>query len=291
MVETVACNLCSSSEARARPEKTRFLNIEPPFGIAECLSCGFLFQSPRPTLVELKKMYATHPYYSEKNASRGERRTGFYEARMRRLESFKPKRGDVLSIGCLEGGYFLKVARSFGWQVEGVEFSEILREHARSALDIDVKLAEGWDLASFAGNLYDVIYSHSLEHVLDARRTLQQCRGLLKQDGLLVLEVPNQFYSLKDKLKAGFLALTGHRTSGLFYQETKAEFHTYFFNPRTLRRILTSEGFELLSFRTYMPSHPVYTSNPTGRWLQEAIYAVGGIFERGPSMEAIARVT
>jgi hypothetical protein len=76
----------------------------------------------------------------------------------------------------------------------------------------------------------------------------------------------------------------------MFYQEVKAEFHTFFFNPHTLRELLVSEGYEILSLRTYLPNHPVYLFNPRGRWLQEFIYAIGGLVGRGPCIEVVAKL-
>ena len=287
MPEIVPCNLCSSERLQDEVEKAEFLNMAPSLGVARCKECNFLFQSPRPTRGDLKQMYETHPYYSADNATRGESRQDFYNARFARVEEISGPPGKMLGLGCLEGGYALQVAASRGWQVNGVEFSEILADHARQQLDLDVVVADAWDLSALSPGNYDLIYSHSLEHVPDARHSVAGCHSLLKPGGFLVLEVPNQFYSLKDILKRVFMSLLPGRKH-LFYQEVKAEFHTYFFNPQTIRRLLTSEGFEILSLRTYIPGHPVYLSNPRWRWLQEAIYAAGGVVGRGPCIEIIA---
>jgi SAM-dependent methyltransferase len=234
-------------------------------------------------------MYESHPYYASENVDRGESRLSFYDARFSRVEKLKGETGQMLSIGCLEGGYALQQAKARGWQVQGVEFSSILAGHARRQLELDVVVADAWDLVSLGDQAYDLVYSHSLEHVPDARYSIAQSRRLLKPDGLLMLEVPNQFYSLKDKLK-DLLTTLAPRSNRMFYQEVKAEFHTFFFNPHTLRELLVSEGYEILSLRTYLPNHPVYLFNPRGRWLQEFIYAIGGLVGRGPCIEVVAKL-
>ncbi len=233
-------------------------------------------------------MYESNPYYALDNATRGESRQGFYDARFTRVEKLKGAVGKMLAIGCLEGGYALLRAQARGWQVKGMEFSDILAGYACRQLGLDVAVADSWDLGGLGDDKYDLIYSHSLEHVPDARYTIAQSRALLQPDGLLVLEVPNQFYSLKDKLKRIITALSPG-LKGLFHQEVKAEFHTFFFDPRSIRSLLGGEGYEILSFRTYLPNHPVYLYNPRWRWLQESIYAIGGLLERGPCIEVIAR--
>ncbi|MBK7971871.1 MAG: methyltransferase domain-containing protein [Deltaproteobacteria bacterium] len=131
----------------------------------------------------------------------------------------------------------------------------------------------------------------SLEHVPDPRRTLRQCRDLLVDGGLLLIDVPNQFHSLKDRLKMAGRGVAGARFDHWFFGEVAAEFHMTFFDPRTLRRALAEEGFEVLELRTHLPWHPVYLANPRGRWIQEMLYRIGGRFERGPSIEVIARAT
>jgi len=289
MPETVACNICGSPNSVPQPDKTRFLNIPEPLMVSRCNECKLVFLSPRGTIEEIRDLYHSHPYYAKSNANRGENRRQFYDLRFARLEKWMPDRGRMLSIGCLEGGYALVVAEARGWNVVGVEFSEILAGYAREQLGVRVEVAEAWDLSGLADNTFDAIYTHSFEHFLDPRRTLQECRRLLAPDGFIMFEVPNQFYSLKDKLKMAVLKGSPAKVKNLFYAKAAAELHTYFFDPHTVRRLMESEGFEILDFRTYLPRHPVYLCNPTGRWLQESIYAIGGLFGRGPSMEIVLR--
>ena len=290
MPETVACNLCGTANGSSQPEKARFLGIPEPLGISCCGRCGFVYLNPRPTIPELAAIYTTHPFYSAENATRGEPWRPFFASRMDRLERWRPQRGTMLGVGCLDGGYALEVAQSRGWSVLGIEFSETLAAHARERLGLEVNVVEAWDLASVAGRRFDVIHSLIFEHLPDARATLGHCRRLLSNQGLLILEVPNTFRSLKNTIRAAVIELAGSKAQRLFYGDAPAEVHSYYFDPGTIRTLLTSEGFEVLELRTYLPRHPVYLANPHLRWLQELIYAVGGMFERGPGIEVIARL-
>ncbi|MBI2902474.1 MAG: class I SAM-dependent methyltransferase [Candidatus Methylomirabilis oxyfera] len=289
MPETVACNLCGIADGVPQPWKARFLRIPQPFGIYRCRRCGLTYQNPRPTPSELAAIYATHPYYSTANVTRGEPRQRFYASRMERLERRRPQRGTMLGMGCLDGGYALEVAQRRGWRVSAIEFSPILAAHAREQLGVEVEVAEAWDLSSVAGRRFDVIYSRSLEHFLDPRATLRHCWKLVAHEGLLMLDVPNTFHSLKDKIKRPIVALMGSKAIPSSHGEFPSEVHTYYFDPRTIRRLLEGERFEVLELRTYLPHNPVYLANPRLRWLQELLYAVGGLFDRGPSIEVIAR--
>jgi len=195
----------------------------------------------------------------------------------------------MLGIGCLDGGYSLAAAQSRGWRVSAIEFSRIRAAHAREQLGIEVEVVKAWDLSSVAGRQFDVIYSRDFEHLPDPRTALRHCHKLLVHEGLLMLATPNTFHSLKNMIKEPIVNLAGSKATRLSHREFPAEVHYYYFDPRTIRTLLTSEGFEILGFRTYLPRHPTYHANPRLRRLRELLYAVGGLFDRGPSIELIAR--
>jgi len=288
MPETVPCGLCGDASGVAQPHKARFINTDPPLGVCRCRRCGLLYLNPRLTVDELAELYATHPYYAADNATRGGSRQSFYAAKMARLERWRPQRGTMLAIGCLEGGYALQVAQGRGWQVEAVEASPILAAHARSALNVSVHVARAWDLSHFAGRRFDVIYSHSFEHLLWPRQTLRQCAQLLAADGVLFLEVPQQFFSTMELLKRALFQLGGTRFDGWIQREPRVGFHTYFFTPKTIRALLAAEGFTVLASRTYLPGHPIYLGKGRRRWVQEVMHAAGACVGRGPCIEVVA---
>lgn len=288
MPETVRCPLCRRGPGAVDSRKTRLLDLHEPCAISRCQACGFVFLNPRPTVDELAQMYAADPYYAEDNATRGAGRRRFNLARMERLERWRPERGSMLGLGCLEGGYALEVGRSRGWRVAGVEFSPILVGHARATLGIDVEVSHAWDRSPLGGRRFDVIFSQSLEHVPDPHATLAQCRELLAPGGLLMLEVPNQFHALIDVLKLAVVRMAGDGAYRWFHRNLTFEFHTLYFTPRTLRALLAHEGFDVLALRTHLRSHPLYLGKGRRRWLQGPIHALGGLVRRGPCIEVIA---
>jgi SAM-dependent methyltransferase len=286
--ETVSCALCGSRDGVSQPGKTRLLNVRPPYAICRCEQCGFLYLNPRPTVDELLQMYLTDPYYAADNATRGAARRAFYHARMERLEVWRPERGRLIGIGCLDGGYAIETARTRGWQVAAVEFSPILAQHARVALGIDVRVSRAWDLSPFSGDRVDAIMSQSLEHVPDPRVTLDQCRELLVPGGILMLEVPNQFHALIDALKMAVIGVRGDEAYRWFHRTLTFEFHTLYFTPTTIRGLLERHGFAVLAVRTHLRAHPLYLGKGRRRWLQGPIHALGGLVGRGPCIEVIA---
>ena len=288
MPETTICNLCGSNEAFLRHGYKRFLDLEDPFNICECQHCGLIYMSPRPSPAELIEMYANEPYFSKQNANRGASRIEFYTSRMRRLEKFNPQRGRLLGIGCLEGGYALEIAQNRGWDVLGIESSKILSSYARENLAINVETVDGWDLSKVPSDSFDAVYTHSFEHFSDPRSVLKQMFRALKPEGTLMIEAPNQIYSLKDKVRRVLMFALGRYRELVFRKPPPLHFHLYYFGSHTLRTMIESEGFKLRELRTYIPRHPVYLCNPKGKWVQELLYMVGGFFGSGPSIEVIA---
>jgi 2-polyprenyl-3-methyl-5-hydroxy-6-metoxy-1,4-benzoquinol methylase len=207
---------------------------------------------------------------------------------MRRLESAVPQKGRLLGIGCLEGGYALEIAQDLGWDVTGVESSNILASYARDHLSIDVQTVHSWDLSELPADSFDAVYTHSFEHFSDPRAMLGQCYRVLKPSGTIMIEVPNQFYCLKDKVRMLAMEILGDHCYRIFIKSTPMHFHLYYFGQKTISEMLLSEGFSIHKLRTYIPGHPVYLRNPRGKWLQESLYALGGLFGRGPSLEIVA---
>jgi SAM-dependent methyltransferase len=289
LAERVACALCGGREATPQPLLTRYSCNPEPYSVCRCDGCGLVYLSPRPTIDELSRMYAENPYYGHDNAGRGAGRLPFYRSRWRRLERLVGRPGRLLGVGCLEGGQSLQVAQQLGWQVTGVESSEVLAAHARDELGVDVRVSRAWDLSGMPDGEFDAVYSHSLEHVSDPRGMLRQARRCLKPRGVLLVEVPNQFNSLKERMKLALLRAPGLRAERWLHLDPRFGFHVYFFTPRTLRALAEDEGFEVEALRTYLPRHPVYLSRPPKSWLQELLHLVGGIAGLGPSIELTAR--
>lgn len=289
MPETVDCILCERGPIAKMPSLTRYALLSPELAVSRCRSCGLTFQSPRSTPAELGERYLSHPYYAEDNASRGEKRMVFYDRRIARLERWQTHRGRLLGIGCLEGGHALQVAKKRGWDVQAVESSPILAEHARS-LGLAIEQNPAWDISKFQRNQFHAICSHSFEHLVNPRETLIECHRLLAPGGVLMLEVPNQFWSLKELLKRAVFAITADgakRSLSLDTGELNA-FHTYFFSTRTFTALLEATGFHVKSLTTYLPDHPVYLGSGWKRRFQELTHWLGGLGGRGPSMEAVA---
>lgn len=202
-----------------------------------CPRCGLGFQSPLPTDAELAALYegmADQVYIDETDSRRLSAKLG-----VRLLRRYLgEQRGRLLDVGCATG-IFLDAAQKEGWDVEGIEPSRYMRDHAlkgvapriREGVFLDMEPGEPYDLISF----WDV-----LEHVRDPRQTLEHAAKLLRPGGLLVVNVPNRESLLARIMRGNWPLLLPE--------------HLFYFSPKSLRYLLESAGFSPVG--THL--HPVF---------------------------------
>ena len=189
-LEVVPCAVCGS--LRSRRALTKF-GLE----IARCLDCGFLFSSPRLSPRDVLQRYSAEYFWKEYLPSigveNGNYDPGFGVARYRSLLELirheQPPPARLFEIGT-GAGSFLDAARSAGFAVEGIEFSEEAAKFARERLGLNVRQGAAEDLEG--RDAYDVVGAFdTLEHLLRPRDVLARVLRILRPRGLLVLSVPN----------------------------------------------------------------------------------------------------
>jgi SAM-dependent methyltransferase len=100
----------------------------------------------------------------------------------------------LLDVGC-SAAFFLKLAQSFGWGVQGVEVSDFGVEFSRKELGIDV-LQSTLQEAALPAESFDVVFSsHVLEHISAPREIVHEMVRIVRPGGALVCVVPTQFTS------------------------------------------------------------------------------------------------
>ena len=146
--------------------------------------------------------------------------------------------GSFLDIGCGEG-WALDYFQRQGWEVLGLDFSSFSLEKFHPALR--ERLRTG-DLYEEVQNLvatdqqFDVLWlDNVLEHVLEPADLLRQCRALIKPDGVLVVDVPNDFSALQQHL------LDSGQIDRPFWIVLPD--HLSYFNPTGLRNLAAATGW------------------------------------------------
>ena len=147
---------------------------------------------------------------------------------------FRPG-GRLLEVGC-GGGVILRNLRDLGWETEGVDFDPAAVANARSkGLTVHFGSLEAVGLP--AGRFDAIVMSHVIEHVVDPRGLMRECRRLLKPRGALVVLTPND----------GGLC---HRIFGASCFTLEPPRHLRIFSPRSLGKVVEESGFSIFRLAT-----------------------------------------
>lgn len=189
------CPACESAEiSKQKTVKDHFLSQED-FDLYTCKSCHLLFTNPRPALEEIGVYYKSEDYVSHSSTKKGvvnrvynSVRSYTLNGKLKLISSLSDGKR-LLDIGA-GTGHFVSKMKSAGYEVTGLEPDDDARNVCAELNNVDLLPIEklyAQDLGSF-----DVITMwHVLEHVYNLREDLKQISGLLNQDGVLVIAVPN----------------------------------------------------------------------------------------------------
>lgn len=262
----------------------RLLSLPPDRQILRCGDIGWLH--PQPTLEWYKEFYGNCYGSHHDQMLVGERltprRLSYFDARLARITRHlgrKPQ--NLLDVGAGEG-LFLVAAHRAGIPAMGIEISaEACRDAtARHGvrmipghlLQPDLPLKGGYDV---------VVMNHVFEHLLSPLEHLARVRALLSANGLLVIEIPQQFLNPIDLL----YQLARYRRPFSPY----SLHHPIFYTVSSILRVLKHADFRVEHLTTWLTGQVYLTQNP---WvvgpLQCLLWFADRLAKRGHIIEVFA---
>jgi 2-polyprenyl-3-methyl-5-hydroxy-6-metoxy-1,4-benzoquinol methylase len=233
LVTVSACPLCEGSEIQ--PFDRRVFRSYPVQNVV-CLSCGFVYQSPRMDEddlaafyeAEYRRTYQGREEPTHKDLFVQEKRAASLVSFLKEYlpTSFVPK--SFMDIGCSSGQLLEKANSAFGLQGVGIEPGEAYRSYAqRRGLNVVARLE---DLAWTGDSTFSLVSMiHVLEHLPDPASYLQRLRqDYLSNDSLLLVEVPN-----------------------LYAHDSFEVAHLSAFSSHTLKEMLKKAGYDVLSVQAH----------------------------------------
>lgn len=308
-MEYVPCNLCQSTAFDPLYIHVPDLLLnrsEVCSTLVRCTTCGLIYQNPRPLSREMDQHYPEmYDWYGPALQKQGMS----FLARMAYSYGFTRQAGyllkyktggRLLDVGCSVGLFLMEMRRNASWQVSGLEINHTAAEIARLKNHLHV-ITGTLETAALPAQEYDAVTVWNvLEHLADPCVALQEIHHVLKDDGVLVIRVPNA--------ASWEAAWFGATWAGLDLPR-----HLFVFDLTTLTQLLRKTGFRviasdrkagsytnfLLSLRFWLtnrnpsadPSQNSllkFLSTPFMRLLASPFFFVPGIFQKGPLLTVTA---
>jgi SAM-dependent methyltransferase len=273
----VKCDLCGSNDYRlygVSPEPEKAIH----FQVVRCHRCGLIYALPQATEETLRNLYDFD--YPDKVLPSWEMQHSRTQKMRLDIEALG-KPGKICEIGC-GIGIRLKLAQEMGWEVFGVEPSEIFAKYAKGICGED-KIWHGTIYNSgLTDNYFDIVLLwHVLEHVDSPTKYLRKIFRILKPGGRVIIGVPN----------GGDPIHRLRRLISLGKSKSFADFgeHTYTFTCRTLLRFLKKVDFSILEIKPYYSSGDrglLHYRHPVGKILGWLLHFLPNF---GPLLSGIAK--
>ena len=239
------------------------------FQIKECSSCGFKITENIEDEDNIGRYYQSENYISHSNTTKGLVNSVYHNVRKymlgrkRRLveKTTQTKSGQLLDVGT-GTGFFLNEMKENGWQVTGTEKSEDARSFAKTEFNLDNlptdKLFELKDKSFDAITLW-----HVMEHIHQLKYNFETFNRLLKNDGKLIIAVPNHdSYDAKHYKE--------------FWAAYDVPRHIWHFAPKQMELLGKKHNFKLASLHT-MPFDSFYVSMLSEKYKKSKLALFGGI--------------
>jgi 2-polyprenyl-3-methyl-5-hydroxy-6-metoxy-1,4-benzoquinol methylase len=222
------CVLCGSDDIE---ELSRRARDGRRLRTTICRRCGLVWANP-PPVENAVRTYYSEEYRQDYKGTPARTLPQIYHAGLGALARYRAvahllAAGDaILDVGC-GGGELVYLLRRLGFDATGIEPDRSFSQAARSTLGLPVHTGFVQDFDSPDAAFRAILMYHVLEHVDSPMAVLARLRRWLRDDGVLIVEVPN----IEARLEA---PITRFHVAHLFY-----------YSPATLEAIVRASGFEV----------------------------------------------
>ena len=264
------CPVCSGKEFFTFLTCTDFFVSQEEFQIKQCSSCGLKITENVEDEKNIGRYYQSEQYISHSNTSQGLINRIYHGVRKWMLGRKRKlvenitglKSGQILDEGA-GTGIFQNEMKRHGWQVTGTEKSNDARQFAKTEFNLGIFPSE--NLFTLTENHFDVITLwHVLEHIQLLNENMEFFRRLLKENGKLVIAVPNH-----DSYDA--------RHYKQFWAAWDVPRHIWHFTPRPMNRLAKNHGFTITGIYA-MSFDPFYVSLLSEKYKKSKVAFLKGFF-------------
>lgn len=248
--------------------KDHFVSGEK-YEVARCEDCGFKYTVNPPDEKEILKYYQSKSYISHSNTNKGLINNLYHKIRSIMLRrKWKLLRSVsngkmLLDYGC-GTGYFLNYMQHKGYNVYGMETEPEARMFALENFKIKVSPPDELLNEKHTGQFDIITLWHVMEHLHYPTKSLQWIYDSLKEDGTLIIALPN-------------CSSYDARYYRQFWAAYDVPRHLWHFDPFTLGNYMSQHGFKQV-FLKRMPFDAYYNSMLSARYAQNTISFAHGLF-------------
>jgi SAM-dependent methyltransferase len=259
--EISICPLCGSTEL-----KTKLRHDQKR--LQKCLRCGVLFVTPQPSPAALASHFQAGGLVTidDFGAHFEVNRQPVLSRVVNYIRSRKDT-GTILDVGCATGFFLAGLTKSSKWDAWGVELSRSAAQEARRC-GIQVHVGDTRS-AKFKDHSFDAIT------VLDAfyyfpnpESELAELGRILKEDGLLVLELP--WANTRVWQRA---AIIRRLLNGIHIPLLQSSDHLFYYTPKSVSLLLEQCGFRVQAIR------PLPANRQVG-WLRDFLWKTYGFISQ-----------
>jgi len=229
----VSCDLCNLNS-------TAIVYLTEKYQVVKCKNCDLTYVNPQPSQRILDETYPESYYtaWFEQEKTR----IPMWEERLSEITRIS-QTGRLLDVGC-GIGTFLEIAQAHGWEIYGTEVSRYCVQYTNEKLGLNTVYGDITEIP-LPEKYFDVVTLwHVLEHTSSPSKNLAIVNSLLKDNGFIVIEVPNVEYYVPYFFHA-LLRQKLHKQY-LYGQEGDEIHHLYFFSQSTIKRLLEKTGFQVV---------------------------------------------
>ena len=239
-LEDINCPLgCKKNDEVVLTGQDLLYDLPGKYTVVKCQSCGLIRTNPRPTPETMGFYYPDDygPYVGTQVKANASNKKSWLKNVFQLFANSNTTRlpnlpvGRMLELGCASGSFLNEMANK-GWQVEGIEFSELA---AREAGKIGYNVYAGsLETAPTPEKKFDLVVGWMVvEHLHEPVLGLKKLVEWTNPRGHLVFSVPNagsrEFKIFKDKWYALHLPN-----------------HLYFYTPESIKKVLKASGWRLV---------------------------------------------
>ncbi len=232
-----------------RSSEFLFVGKHPSFSesnVYENKNEEFALTHPLPNSQQIIEFYESGFYIKDNSLTGLDKRLQFsYQRALAQINFIEPfiqeyPNPTALDIGCSEGSLLVLLQERGFTTVTGYEpdtkmanfANERLAKHNDASFTIKNEVFGHTELEE---NSYDLVCSsHIFEHLPNPIVHLKQLKPLLKENGTLFMEIPNQYG----------LGVKNCITPSIF-PSAKIQGHLYFYSPNSIKKILEDSGFKV----------------------------------------------